>query len=149
MVGKQGWKLMLHQESLVGRIYKARNYLNGSFLSAKLGGNPSYIWRSIVAAQDLLRRGAARRVGNGLTVNILEDPWLSNEEDPYIHTVNDALSGTMVSSLLLPEQNQWDIDLLTDMFEERDINLIISTPIRHNETESWYWRKEMMGALFY
>lgn len=51
MVGKQGLSLMMHHDSLAARIYKARYYPMGSFLTAKLGGNPSYIWRSVLAAQ--------------------------------------------------------------------------------------------------
>lgn len=56
MVGKQSWMLIVHHESLVAIVYKARFYPSGSFFSAKLGGNPSYMWRSVLAAQEMLKK---------------------------------------------------------------------------------------------
>lgn len=49
-VGKQGWRLKLYQNILVAQVYKARYHPNPSFLSAKIGGNPSHIWSSIIAS---------------------------------------------------------------------------------------------------
>lgn len=43
--------------SLIARIFKARYYLNGSFLTAELGSNPSFVWRSIWEAQKVLAVG--------------------------------------------------------------------------------------------
>uniref|UniRef100_A0A803QEG5 Reverse transcriptase n=1 Tax=Cannabis sativa TaxID=3483 RepID=A0A803QEG5_CANSA len=55
LLGKQGWRLLTRPSSLVSRIFKARYYVDGNFLNAQLGSNPSFIWRSIVEAQDLVR----------------------------------------------------------------------------------------------
>lgn len=52
----------------------------------------------------------------------------------------------MVSSLMLPDKSSWDVDLLNDMFEERDVHLILSTSFRCNEEDSWYWIKEKLGT---
>jgi len=57
MLGKQGWKLLTNQDTIVARIYKAKYYPNNDFLGARLGHNPSYIWRSIFASQVLVRGG--------------------------------------------------------------------------------------------
>lgn len=70
----------------------------------------SYIWRRIIEAQDMLRGCAAFRVGNGLIMNIVEDPWLPDEDNSYIHTINDSLKGDTVSSLFHPDKNQWNIN---------------------------------------
>lgn len=59
MVGKQGWRLIMNPESLFSRIYRARYYPRGTFLNAKLGSNPSYIWRSVLEAQELLKMHTA------------------------------------------------------------------------------------------
>lgn len=48
-------------------------------------------------------------------------------------------------SLLNTEQNQWDVDLLRDVFEERDVNLILAIPINVDSADTWYWKKEKMG----
>lgn len=51
LLGKQGWRLITNPESLVARIFKTPS----RYLSAKLGGSPSYIWLSILEAQSLLK----------------------------------------------------------------------------------------------
>jgi hypothetical protein len=50
MLGKQGWKFQTKSQLLVSRILKARYFPNNSYLMAKLGHNPSYVWRSILRA---------------------------------------------------------------------------------------------------
>lgn len=76
------------------------------------------------------------RVGNDDSINILEDPWLSKGNDPYVHSTNEGLKHQMVASLMNPSAGMWDTDLLRDMFEERDVNLILSIPINIEEENS-------------
>lgn len=145
LLGKQGWRLIQNPESLVARLYKARYYPGGNFLNAMFGNSPSYIWRSILEAQNLLKNGLSCRVGNGNDINILIYPWLPCESDPFIHTSSEAIKDQMVSSLLNSEQSQWDTDLLYDIFEEGDINLILTIPIQSRIADSWYLRTEKSG----
>lgn len=84
LLGKQAWHFVTNPECLVSRIYKAWYYPNRTFLNAKLGNNPSYTWRSILEAQVLLKKGAVRRVGSGESIDVENDPWLPQKEDPYI-----------------------------------------------------------------
>uniref|UniRef100_A0A803PQ37 Glycosyltransferase n=1 Tax=Cannabis sativa TaxID=3483 RepID=A0A803PQ37_CANSA len=120
------------------RIYKAKYYPDGFFLSAEMGGSPSFAWRSIMKAQSLLKKGGAIRVGSGANVSILNDPWLSDGSDPYVHTVSVSLVDKKVSQLMSMEHDQWDMDILYDIFEERDINLIVSIPIQVAEADTWW-----------
>jgi hypothetical protein len=41
--------------TLLAHIYKEKYYPNGNFLDAALGSKPSYVWRSIWNARDLLK----------------------------------------------------------------------------------------------
>lgn len=84
LLGKQGWRLITLENSLVSKIFKARYYPKSTFLTAKIGNNPSYIWRSTMEAQVLLKQGAVRRVGRGNTVSIKNDPWLPHTDNLYI-----------------------------------------------------------------
>lgn len=65
LLGKQVWRLLTNENSLVSRLFKARYYPKDSILEAKIGSNPSHIWRSIVAARDLVKDGCRWRVGSG------------------------------------------------------------------------------------
>ncbi|KAL8121558.1 hypothetical protein AgCh_018338 [Apium graveolens] len=114
-LGKQGCRLIMNPQSVVSRVFQARYYPNGTFLSAGLGNSPSFIWRSVLEAQVLLKRVMYRRVGDGSRVSIKLDPWLPNEEDQYVHSTSESIEGQMVSSLMVPG------------------------------VDSWYWCKERMG----
>lgn len=62
--------------------------------------------------------------------------------DPYVQTMNEALKGHTVPSLMVSYGNEWDKDLVHDMFNSRDASLILSIPIQRNRTDTWYWRRE-------
>ncbi|XP_074349748.1 uncharacterized protein LOC141689374 [Apium graveolens] len=51
----------------------------------------------------------------------------------------------MVSSLLDTDGN-WDVDLIKDVFDERDVNIILTIPLNKAAQGSWYWRQEKMGS---
>ena len=74
MLGKHGWKLLTNPLSLVARIFKARYFPKSSFLKVEMGTNPSFVWCSIMASQNLLKKGARWRIGRGNQVRIYRDP---------------------------------------------------------------------------
>lgn len=84
MLGKQGWRLLKNPQSLASRVYKARYYPKDNFLTSSLGGNSSYIWRSIWEAKSVLKDGIRWCIGSGKDVSILNQPWLIDNHIPYI-----------------------------------------------------------------
>lgn len=64
MLGKQGWKFMNEPTSLVARIFKARYFPTCNYLIARLGHNPSYVWRNIFNARFIVRAGARWCIGS-------------------------------------------------------------------------------------
>uniref|UniRef100_A0A803PNG6 RNase H type-1 domain-containing protein n=1 Tax=Cannabis sativa TaxID=3483 RepID=A0A803PNG6_CANSA len=113
-LAKQGWRLLTNESSLVSRMYKARYYPNGSFLTAALGQNPSFIWRSIFEAQDVVKQGARRSIGSGQTVSILNDPWLPDSTNPYVQFTHPALVDQHVDSLMCMEGHSWDLEVVLE-----------------------------------
>ena len=53
---KQGWRLQTNTTSLVHKVFKERYFLDGDFLSAKLGSHPFFAWRSILAGQKIVQK---------------------------------------------------------------------------------------------
>jgi hypothetical protein len=80
MLGKQGWKLLTEPNSLVSRLFKARYFPNNTYLTANIGHNPSYVWRSILRARFIVRGGARWSIGTGRSIPILGEPWVLNGE---------------------------------------------------------------------
>ncbi|XP_062088870.1 uncharacterized protein LOC133795435 [Humulus lupulus] len=145
LLGKQCWRLLTSPESLVSRLYKTRYYPLGSFLNAKLGNNPSYIWRSLLEAQSIIQQGTSVCVGSGNTVSILADPWLPCLEDPLVQSSHPTLVNQSVDSLMIPGQAAWDEELVLDLFNARDADLILGIPLNGEESDRWSWRFDKMG----
>nr|VDC76297.1 unnamed protein product [Brassica rapa] len=76
LLGKQLWRLVTKKTSLLAQIYKSRYYSKSDPLNAELGSNPSYAWKSIHAAQKLIKQGARVIIGNGINTNIWLDQWI-------------------------------------------------------------------------
>lgn len=54
LLAKQGWRLMCNPNSLVSCVLKAKYCANTYFMSSRLRGQPSVIWRSICSAKAFL-----------------------------------------------------------------------------------------------
>ena len=65
-------------------MFKARYFPNCDFVHASMGRNPSYVWRSILAAQEVVEKGFRWQVGNGCRIGIWRDKWLPT---PSTHKV--------------------------------------------------------------
>ncbi|XP_060960883.1 uncharacterized protein LOC133031409 [Cannabis sativa] len=109
---KQYWRLLVNDDSLVSRLYKAKYYAHGNLFSAELGDNPSFIWRSILEDKDLVHSCAQRTVANGENVSILVDPWLPHSSNNYVVTRHPALVNKSVSCLFQVDTRTWDEDIV-------------------------------------
>lgn len=67
---KQCWRLLQNPNSLVARIFQAKYYPRSTILNAPLGKRPSFAWRSILGASNLLKHGLLWRNGDGSEVKI-------------------------------------------------------------------------------
>ncbi|CAH9083997.1 unnamed protein product [Cuscuta epithymum] len=149
MLAKQAWKLQTEPESLVSRVFKARYFPDGSYVTAKIGGSPSFIWRSLFEVQNIIKKGSKWRVGNGNHINVWRDSWLPDKVNPKITSVCvEGLEEATVAGLLNSKGEDWDLDILKDLFNERDIDLIRSIPISNRLVEDrLIWSGEQNGCF--
>lgn len=147
MIAKQSWNLLSNPNSLASCVIKARYYPQGNFLSARKGNNPSYAWRSLMSTQNLIRCGARIRVGSGKNTSIWNDPWLPDKSNHLLETrVYPHLASAKVKSLRISDNGGWDIDMVKDLFSERDQKLVLSVPLSHFEREDeWMWDEGKNG----
>lgn len=147
LLGKQAWRLLTKPDSLVARVYKARYYSQSSFLEARMGSNPSYIWRSLMAVQSVLHNGVRTCIGNGTSTIIGRDPWLPDDENSYVTTdLHDSIAQAPVSSLFNMQGEGWDSECVRDVFDARDADLILNLPLSHRKPpDSWMWPADPKG----
>nr|GLL33094.1 uncharacterized protein LOC109167502 [Ipomoea trifida] len=113
-----------------------------------LGSNPSYVWRSILAAQKVIKDNCGWRVGNGNLINIWNDPWLPDAENPFIQTeMPIQLCDGKVSSLMLMDKSGWDEEILDDIFVADDKEKILRIPLSLSDHEDRIiWNREEKGS---
>lgn len=79
LLAKQGWRILQQPNSLVHRVYKAKYFPKEMFLDAQVGRRPSYVWRSILAARDIIKKGSRWCIGNGQRIHIWKDSWIPSQ----------------------------------------------------------------------
>lgn len=149
MLAKQAWCLINNVNSLVTNLIKARYYADTDFLDASLGANPNFMWRSIMASQEIVKQHCRRKIGNGKSTRVWQIPWLPCNENDFPTTVpHEEIRDIMFHNLMSEDYRSWDADILNDLLNERDIELIeqILIPIR-NRPDSWYWSLDDKGVF--
>jgi len=83
-----------------------------SFMDANVGSNPSFVWRSLLQARDIITEGGAWKIGDGETVGIDSHKWL-----PKPPSFKPGADRTLkVSALFNPVTRQWDHSLIQTLF---------------------------------
>ena len=78
MLAKQGWRLLQDQNSLLYSCFKTKYFPQCDFLEVNDCPNSFYVWKSLLVAQPILKKGCCWRVGNGASIRVLKDCWLPN-----------------------------------------------------------------------
>jgi hypothetical protein len=136
MLGKQGWKLIANNDTIVYKVFKAKYFPREGFLEAKLGHNPSYTWRSIHASQVVVRNGLRWRLGTGEKVHVWNQPWLRDDRNACITSACvDGYANMLVSELVDQSTGSWNYTLIQQLFNSRDAAEIIKIPLnlQHGE----------------
>lgn len=131
----------------MARIMKAKYYRGmDSWLSAVVKPNASFVWRSILASQALIKSMVRCRIGNGITTSIWNSPWLPDSSNPMVTTaLSPGLTFSTVNDLLDPVSGSWKTDSLMNHFNTRDVNLMQSIIPSPNVEDTWYCPDDLNG----
>jgi hypothetical protein len=149
LLAKQVWRLWKSPDSLIGKIMKAKYYSDCTVLEAPLGSKPSFAWRSIQGSCDLLREGLVWRVGNGKSIRIWKDRWISSPTTYRVQSPPRVLDETAtVSSLIDTNTKWWNYALLEQIFSREDLQAIQSIPLSAtDQADALIWRGTAKGIF--
>lgn len=134
LIAKQGWRIIQNPEALMTQILKARYFKNSSFMEAKLGSNPSFVWRSILWGRQILHKGLRWRIGKGEQVYVYKSNWIPK-----------TLPSHSVVADLISDQ-QWKEDVIAQNFMEDDAARILSIPLpRSPQLDQLMWHFDKHG----
>ncbi|KAA3461385.1 reverse transcriptase [Gossypium australe] len=146
LLAKQVWRLLSQPNCLLAKVLKARYYPHSDILSAKIGSYPSFTWRSICSARDLIADGILWRIGNGASVNIWNDPWLPGVGNNRLSVQNINLNWTTVNQLIEVETNTWNKELVYNIVDDDHANCTFSITLSGAGLEDILaWKHEGTG----
>ena len=130
LFAKQCWRLWHQSDSLMSKILKAKYYARSTILETQLENKPSFAWRSIVGALDVMQEGLVWRFGNGAQVRIWGDKWLPTPTAFSIQTPPSILDPKAhVSELIDNGMQWWNLPLIESMFRPKEVQAIKSIPL--------------------
>lgn len=130
LLAKQGWRLVQDPNSLLARLLKAKYYPHVSFWEAPIGNNPSFSWRNIVGARQILDEGCFWRVGDGRTIKIWKDRWIPIPHNFKVMTPLRILDEeAIVAELIDVDSQRWNIPLINQVFLPHEAEIIKHIPI--------------------
>ncbi|XP_041025315.1 uncharacterized protein LOC121265693 [Juglans microcarpa x Juglans regia] len=140
------WRFLQNPDSLVAKVFKSKYFSKESILDAKLGNSPSYIWRSIWMAREVLQEGLIWRVGNGKQISIWRHKWLPKPSSFSVQSPISSLGAeAKVYDLIDEEVHQWKEEIIRAHFHEEEAAMIYNLPIsirRGQDKQIWNWSKE-------
>lgn len=122
LLAKQGWRLIRNEDSLFARTLRERYYPHGTFMSASLCHNSSYVWQSIIEERKVLELGLVWVIGNGQSVRFWQDPWLVTRAISYVNSDKGECSMEMAirdRDLMTDDYCGWNAHHMSQVFYQR------------------------------
>ncbi|KAL0009260.1 hypothetical protein SO802_010762 [Lithocarpus litseifolius] len=136
LLAKQGWRLLHNQNTLFHQVFKAKYFENSTFLEAELGKHPSFAWRSIMAAKNVVAEGTRWSVGKGNKIRLWEDKWLPTlTHFKPVSPRKNLQEGNQVSSLIDQTLRAWREDVVRNTFLPHEAEIILGIPLSSFPTE--------------
>ena len=141
LLAKQGWRILENPRSFVRRVYKAKYFMKVPFLQAKLGKQPSYAWRSIFAAKEIIVRGSQWNIGNGQRVHIWVDSWIPRPDSfSVINPRTPQAEAKLVAELIDANKKVWDVAKVRSIFLPQEVDAVLGIPINNRlPKNSFIW----------
>ena len=97
-------------------------------MEAKLGYRPSYVWRSLLAARDVILEGTQWRVGDGTKIEVSSLRWLSHK--PVF--MGEEMLSAKVSEFIDTNTWQWNRLKVCETFAPRTRKEILAIPLNRS-----------------
>ncbi|CAI9089611.1 OLC1v1024213C1 [Oldenlandia corymbosa var. corymbosa] len=100
--------------------------------------------------EDLMQnefQGCGKQIRSGMQTSIWYDKWIPVEPSFCTSVQSHILSPTaVVSELLIPGTNEWNQELVRDLFPQEEANAILSMVLPQNQShDRWIWHHTRKG----
>lgn len=115
-----------------------------------MGDRPSYAWRSLMYGRELLQKGFRLKVGNGENKRVWLDKWIEDPIEglraPWIKN-NTFDVNLMASSLIDPEIKRWNVQRLSEVFVQGDVENLLPNQLVTEIDDFYSWKFNKNGQI--
>jgi hypothetical protein len=147
MLAKQGWRLIMKPDSLCAKVLKGKYFHDTYFMDAKRKRNALHTWNTILYGRVALKKGLIKRVGDGSSINVWEDPWILVNRSMKPMFRDPEAKVTKVHELIDNELGCCDAEKVEENFISVDASAICSIPIGRFSEDNWAWNHEKNGIF--
>ncbi|CAL9238198.1 unnamed protein product, partial [Arabidopsis halleri] len=146
-LAKLSWRLLKDPTSLLAQVLLGKYCTNDSFLNCRPLTNSSHGWKGILAGRELLRKGLGWIVGNGESINVWQDVWLSTSSPtiPFGPPTKQN-SNLRVSDLLHHDSNSWNILAIRKHLPHHEDVICLLRPSSLKTEDSLVWLPAKSGS---
>ena len=147
LLAKQLWCLLHHPTSLLARVMKGRYYRHTNPLEISSLNSPSYGWKSMLVAKDLLKKGLRDTIGSGYNTWVWFDQWIPTQTPRLVKDNGTWRDPKLyVNHLIDHSSGEWRMDLIQNICDPGEISLIQSIrPSRSIKAGGFYWTHTKSG----
>ena len=145
LLAKQIWRFITAPNLLVSRVMKAK-YMKDQWQEKKPPSSSSWAWKSIHSARHLLLNGLWKRIGDGSTVEIWKDKWITGSSNGKPASAKPAnCKMQKVSDLIM--EGKWDKLKLQRVFNQEEAKLIANIPLSiFRRKDRMFWKDSKSGS---
>jgi hypothetical protein len=126
MLSKQYWRICTNPNLLVSKTLRSKYCPNQDPYLHKPKQHASWIWKNIMTQSHPKLIQGSWRVGRGLTIPINHPAWFSPHPNAPQHLLGQI---STVGDLIDQHNACWRTQLITQLYDKRDSDLILSIPI--------------------
>lgn len=97
------------------KVLQSRYFPCDSFLNARTGSSPSWLWSSLLYGRDLLKNNLLWQVGNGHDIYIWNTNWIPSLPDSKLVSSHHTDVSPSVASLINWTTHSWDLSSISTL----------------------------------
>lgn len=140
LLAKISWRLHENHDCLLGKVLKSKYYPESNILLAEETSSLSHGWRGVLIGRDLLARNIGWAVGDGRSINIWHDPWLSmSKQERPMGPPTEQSAELSVSDLLITGTGLWDRNKIQRLLPEYEERILCLKPSVTGAPDKLFW----------
>ena len=146
-LAKISWRLLENPDCLLGRILLSKYCPDGDLLKCSQPISASHGWHSILVGRDLLIKNLGWVVGDGASISIWNEPWLSLDSPcrPMGPATRETANLT-VKELIQEETGEWNRGMIQRVLPFEEDKILRLQPSTKGAPDALKWLGTRTGV---